>query len=59
MKPQYDPVYFEAVIPWKCECCLKCWMIVAGKHAGQCVHGGPYRGYVEIKDAQPRPVRPI
>lgn len=53
MKPQYDPVYFETVIPWKCECCLKCWLIVAGKFTGKCVHGGPYKGYVEVEDAPP------
>lgn len=32
--------------PCSCPCCTKCWAVAPGK----CLYGGPYLGYVEIKE---------
>ena len=46
-----DTVYCDQprlVVPCRCECCQKCWLVVQGKGVGKCVNGGPYLGYVAI-----------
>lgn len=43
----------DRVIAWKCECCRKCWLFVAGDKKGMCPFGGPHSGYVYEPDAEP------
>lgn len=45
-----DSVFSEIVIPHKCPVCRKCWLVVYGRNAGKCVYGGPYRGYLELRE---------
>ena len=53
-KPVHDKVHDERVHPESINCavCKKCWLIVLGKLRGKCIHGGPYRGYVEVEDVE-------
>ena len=53
-QPVLDKLCDDWVIPCACPCCEKCWLIVKCTHKGQphvgkCVHGGPYKGYVEVE----------
>lgn len=47
---KWDDIYQEYVSTEAvaCQCCRKCWIIVSGKRAGRCVHGGPYHGYLTL-----------
>ena len=47
----FDEVYgWEEMVPFKCACCEKCWLIVTSRRrAGVCKYGGPYRGYVHVR----------
>lgn len=38
------------IVPITCSCCTKCWLFIEGPRANSCVHGGPYKGYVEVKE---------
>jgi hypothetical protein len=46
----WDETYEEWVIPERCPCCERCWRYVSGRSLNRCVHGGPYKGYIEIPD---------
>lgn len=50
INPVHDKVYEQIVVPVSCSCCNKCWLIVGGSYPGRCVWGGPYNGYVELKE---------
>lgn len=49
-----DTVYWieskRLVVPHRCACCERCWLVVKGRGEGHCVHGGPYLGYVAVRD---------
>jgi hypothetical protein len=51
---RYDDLYEDWVVPISCPCCVKCWLVVECSHKGRvhlgkCVHGGPYKGYIEVE----------
>lgn len=49
----YDTTYSDLVLsdPISCPVCLKCWRVVEHSNRyGQCVHGGPYVGYIDMND---------
>lgn len=41
-------------IPWKCEVCHNCRLVVKGRYGcaprGRCVAGGPYLGYMTLSE---------
>lgn len=47
-----DPVYGrEEMIPWRCGCCERCWLIVKSeKRKGRCPYGGPYAGWHDMTE---------
>lgn len=55
MTPTWDAVHLEWVhpAPITCPCCRVCRLIVQGKSAGHCVHGGRYLGYLELRETRP------
>ena len=40
----------ELVIPWKCGCCIKCWLFTNGIRKNQCPCGGPFSGFKNLND---------
>lgn len=46
----YRPESKRMIVPHRCACCERCWMVVRGLGTGHCVHGGPYLGYVTVAD---------
>lgn len=46
----YDKTFEANTIGCKCAVCDSCRLIVDGRYKNQCVHYGPYVGYLEIKD---------
>lgn len=53
-KPHWAAVWQEEhecwVVQWQCRVCDRCWMKLSGMRKGQCIHGGPYMGYVIVRD---------
>lgn len=47
--PEVVVIDGHRMTPYSCACCKKCWVYVEGKHEGRCLHGGPYKGYEEVK----------
>lgn len=39
-------------LPCRCPVCNKCRFYISGSRKGTCVHGGPYVGYIEIKEKE-------
>lgn len=31
--------------PTSCNNCTRCWLVLTGPKAGECIYGGPYEGF--------------
>jgi len=50
--PHFDAIYREMVEPMTCGVCTKCFRYLSGRRKGQCIHGGPYLGYVHVEPSE-------